>query len=363
MAGSSSRSRTAVAALAFATVAAPGRLVQAPFAATDVGTGYVVLARRSGVTRPAACLVIGTFDPDDASLPPVAAAARPARLRRRGPQRRLLGRRPRSRRGRSPVADAAAASLGDCRRGARYLATCERARRRRVPLPRAPRRVRARPDRADPPHSRGARRVHLALRHGVVDRGLRSPRSPVALATRALDVLACWSVPMVVVDTPEHADFFARFTHRARAHFAVLWVGAEESRVRSRTGSRRRRADPLVPHVYPAARLRDRGARGRVARRRRPPLPPDRRRPGTRRGRGARSQPRAHEHRVRRAGRPRRSSPGEIAPRLDLPRRVRNERQGGARGAEQGVPVRGRGPRDDHRGHPGDRHCVRRRRS
>jgi glycosyltransferase involved in cell wall biosynthesis len=64
----------------------------------------------------------------------------------------------------------------------------------------------------------------------IVDRGLRGARSPVAFATRTLDVLACWSVPMVVVDTPEHADFFARFTHRARKHFAVLWVGAEESR-------------------------------------------------------------------------------------------------------------------------------------
>jgi cyclopropane fatty-acyl-phospholipid synthase-like methyltransferase len=39
--------RTA-AALACATVAAPARLVQAPFAGTDVGTGYVVLARRAG---------------------------------------------------------------------------------------------------------------------------------------------------------------------------------------------------------------------------------------------------------------------------------------------------------------------------
>jgi glycosyltransferase involved in cell wall biosynthesis len=64
----------------------------------------------------------------------------------------------------------------------------------------------------------------------VVDRGLRSRRSPVALATRALDVLACWSVPVVVVDTPEHADFFARFARRARKRFPVLWVGAEESR-------------------------------------------------------------------------------------------------------------------------------------
>ena len=64
----------------------------------------------------------------------------------------------------------------------------------------------------------------------VVDRGLRSTRSPVAFVTRALDTLACWSVRCVVVDTPEHADFFARFTHRGRSHFAVLWVGAEEER-------------------------------------------------------------------------------------------------------------------------------------
>jgi len=64
----------------------------------------------------------------------------------------------------------------------------------------------------------------------VLDRGLRSPRSPVGLATRAVDTLACWSVRLVVVDTPEHADFFARFTHRNRERFGVLWVGAEEQR-------------------------------------------------------------------------------------------------------------------------------------
>jgi glycosyltransferase involved in cell wall biosynthesis len=64
----------------------------------------------------------------------------------------------------------------------------------------------------------------------IVDRGLRSSRSLAAFATRALDTLACWSVRSVVVDTPEHADFFARFTHRDRSHFAVLWVGAEEAR-------------------------------------------------------------------------------------------------------------------------------------
>jgi glycosyltransferase involved in cell wall biosynthesis len=64
----------------------------------------------------------------------------------------------------------------------------------------------------------------------VLDRGLRSPRSAVGLATRAVDTLACWSVRLVVVDTPEHADFFARFTHRKRERFGVLWVGAEEQR-------------------------------------------------------------------------------------------------------------------------------------
>jgi glycosyltransferase involved in cell wall biosynthesis len=64
----------------------------------------------------------------------------------------------------------------------------------------------------------------------IVDRGLRSTRSPVAFATRALDTMACWSVRTVVVDTPEHADFFARFTHRGRSRFSVLWVGAEEGR-------------------------------------------------------------------------------------------------------------------------------------
>jgi glycosyltransferase involved in cell wall biosynthesis len=63
----------------------------------------------------------------------------------------------------------------------------------------------------------------------VLDRGLHGKRSPQAIATRALDTLACWSVQRVVVDTPEHASFFAAFTHRARDRFAVLWVGADEA--------------------------------------------------------------------------------------------------------------------------------------
>ena len=39
--------RQKAAAVVFATVAAPGRLLQRPFAGTNIGTGYVVLARRS----------------------------------------------------------------------------------------------------------------------------------------------------------------------------------------------------------------------------------------------------------------------------------------------------------------------------
>jgi SAM-dependent methyltransferase len=40
--------KQAAAAVAYATVAAPARLVQRPFAHSNLGTGYVVLARRSG---------------------------------------------------------------------------------------------------------------------------------------------------------------------------------------------------------------------------------------------------------------------------------------------------------------------------
>ena len=39
--------RRVATAVACATVAAPARLAQAPFAGSDLGTGYVVLARRS----------------------------------------------------------------------------------------------------------------------------------------------------------------------------------------------------------------------------------------------------------------------------------------------------------------------------
>ena len=39
--------RRVATAVACATVAAPARLAQAPFAGTELGTGYVVLARRS----------------------------------------------------------------------------------------------------------------------------------------------------------------------------------------------------------------------------------------------------------------------------------------------------------------------------
>src|SRR5262245_7095099 len=63
----------------------------------------------------------------------------------------------------------------------------------------------------------------------ILDRRLHGKRSPQAFATRALDTIACWSVRRVVVDTPEHAAFFASFTRRDLDRFAVLWVGADES--------------------------------------------------------------------------------------------------------------------------------------
>ena len=224
--------RRKAVAIACATIAAPGRLVQRPFAATDVGTGYVVLAPSIGVT-PRRVLVIGTFDPDDASLPPVAAAPRPARATRSrcatsapgapiALVRRLAGPDAAARASRGLLAGRCATSrpandpTSSCSSIPGHLDVC-------VLGPIAG-------SAAFPQCSTSSSRCYDTVSSTA---GLRSPRSPVALATRALDVLACWSVPMVVVDTPEHADFFARFTHRARKHFAVLWVGAEESRFRA----------------------------------------------------------------------------------------------------------------------------------
>ena len=63
----------------------------------------------------------------------------------------------------------------------------------------------------------------------IVDRRLQSERSLHGFATRIVDIVACWSVRLVVVDTPEHAEFFAKYTHRSRSHFPVLWVGADEA--------------------------------------------------------------------------------------------------------------------------------------
>ena len=74
--------------------------------------------------------------------------------------------------------------------------------------------------------------VFISLYDTVVsDRGLtRLARRPSAWRHARSTRVACWSVRTVVVDTPEHADFFSRFTRRGRRHFAVLWVGAEEAR-------------------------------------------------------------------------------------------------------------------------------------
>ena len=131
--------------------------------------------------------------------------------------------------------------------------------------------------------------VFISLYDTVVsDRGLSSSRSPIAFATRARSTR--WRVgacARVVVDTPEHARLL-RAVHAPRPSPLRGAVG------RRRGSAVRRRADdpgddapdPLVPHVHPAARFRDRRPRRRPARRRRPHVPPRRRR-ATTRGRGS----------------------------------------------------------------------------
>ena len=89
----------------------------------------------------------------------------------------------------------------------------------------------------------------------IVDRGLRSTRSPVAFATRALDtwpVGACsrsWSTRR---STPTSSlDSAPRPVALLRA------VGRRGGRpLRHRRRPRRRRADPVVPHLHPLARRR-----------------------------------------------------------------------------------------------------------
>jgi glycosyltransferase involved in cell wall biosynthesis len=63
----------------------------------------------------------------------------------------------------------------------------------------------------------------------VLDRRMRHPWSPLAIALRLLDACACWSARTIVVDTPQDGDFFARLSLRPRSNFAVLWVGADEA--------------------------------------------------------------------------------------------------------------------------------------
>ena len=145
-----------------------------------------------------------------------------------GPQRRLLGRRLPLAGGRFANPGAGPRVLGGLWRGACYLA--ERAKSPDVvgvPLSRDTSTcacsVRSRGSAVFPRCLTSSSRCYDTA---IVDCGLRSRVPPscsrTVCARRAR--LPEASPRMVVVDTPEHADSFARFTDRARKHFAVLWV-------------------------------------------------------------------------------------------------------------------------------------------
>ena len=255
-----------------------------------------------------------------------------------------------------------ATCCADCCGRVRHLAHVPAPGSRRVPVSRPPRRVRARArSRASAASRRCSTCSSRSTTRSSSTVACSSTRSPVALATRALDTLACWSVRTVVVDTPEHADFFAAL-HAPRPVALRGAVGRRRGgAVRAGRRPRRRRADPLVPHLHPAARLRDGRARGRAARRRRP------RRSASS---ATASNGPAAEQLARELGltniefvapMPESELPGRDRARVDLPRRVRHQRQGRARRAEQGVPVRRGRPGRRHRGHAGGQQRVRRR--
>jgi glycosyltransferase involved in cell wall biosynthesis len=62
----------------------------------------------------------------------------------------------------------------------------------------------------------------------VGDRALRSPGSPVGRLTRLADRIACGLANLVLVDTPEHRDYFVQATGLPARKFRVLWLGAQE---------------------------------------------------------------------------------------------------------------------------------------
>lgn len=61
----------------------------------------------------------------------------------------------------------------------------------------------------------------------VVDRGLVSARSPLATLLRRCDAWAAGLADVILADTPEDADEFARVTGTPRTKWHVVWVGAD----------------------------------------------------------------------------------------------------------------------------------------
>ena len=71
----------------------------------------------------------------------------------------------------------------------------------------------------------------------ILDRGLGSPRSPKAAVLRAIDTWAARLAHVVITDTPEDADAFARTTGTPRTKWRVVRVGADPSMFHPVAGS------------------------------------------------------------------------------------------------------------------------------
>ena len=286
-------------------------------------------------------LVIGTFDPDHAPRPAVVPAPRPARLRRRGDERRLVGIRPRVRHRGLAGADVA-------QRAARTVA-----------------RPSGTSSRASDPISSCSCIPGISTR-ACSARSRASAGSPRCSTCSSRSTTPSWSTAGCAARAPRSRSRRAPSTRWPVGACARSWSTRRSTPTSSRAsrtatgrtsrccGSvpRKRGSSPAddpgddapilwyltyIPlHGFEtvaraAALLADDGAH----------VPAGRRRPATSRGRAARAGARPHEHRVRRAG------PGVGAARrdragVDLPRRVRHQRQGRPRRAQQGVPVRGR---------------------
>ena len=70
----------------------------------------------------------------------------------------------------------------------------------------------------------------------VQDRKLADPNSAIARLTKFADRVACRFSDLVLVDTPEDAEYFSELTGVGKERFRLLWVGAPEDVFRPLSG-------------------------------------------------------------------------------------------------------------------------------